>query len=142
MTLITLIAAINNDTSTISKKTGVNFPKHLSDEVCEYLIIQSGYFDFKGRDGLLKKLKHYLPDEHFLILIYKDSKYRASIERMCALRNYAAHSSLKAKKDALKAINKKRIRTAGAWLKLGNNFKKILDDLLELSNEVKMKAKF
>lgn len=32
------VTAINNDTSTISQRTGVAFPKHLTDEVCEYLV--------------------------------------------------------------------------------------------------------
>ena len=26
-----------------------------------------GYFDFKGRDGLIKTLKQYLPDDHYLV---------------------------------------------------------------------------
>jgi len=33
-----LVGAINNDTSTISDRTAVPFPKHLTDEVCEFLI--------------------------------------------------------------------------------------------------------
>lgn len=56
-----LIVAINNDTATISQRTGLVFPKHLTDEVCEFLILGTGYFDFKGRDGLLRKLQEFLP---------------------------------------------------------------------------------
>lgn len=47
-----LVGAINNDTTTLSSGTGIRFPKHLTDEVCEYLVTGTGYFDFKGRDGL------------------------------------------------------------------------------------------
>lgn len=41
-----LVGALNNDTATISERTGFDFPSHLTDEVCEYLVIGDGYFDF------------------------------------------------------------------------------------------------
>jgi hypothetical protein len=47
-----LMGAVNNDTTTLQATTGVKFPKHLTDEVCEFLITGTGYFDFKGRSGL------------------------------------------------------------------------------------------
>ncbi|MBX9569390.1 MAG: hypothetical protein K2X77_10875 [Candidatus Obscuribacterales bacterium] len=56
-----LVGAINNDTTTVSATLGVKFPKHLTDEACQYLVIGSGYFDFKGRDGLLQILKEFVP---------------------------------------------------------------------------------
>ena len=55
MILHSLIAAINNNTSDLSQETGVSFPKHLKDEVCEYIIVGNKYFDFKGRDGLIRE---------------------------------------------------------------------------------------
>lgn len=33
-----LVGAINDDTTTISTTTGVKFPMHLTDEMCEYLV--------------------------------------------------------------------------------------------------------
>ena len=45
-----LTGAINNDTSQLSTTANVQFPKHLTDEVCEYIIIGGGFFNFKGRD--------------------------------------------------------------------------------------------
>ena len=65
--LDTLVGALNNDTSTLSTRTGFSFPKHLTDEVCRFLVTGRGYFDFKGRDGLIKTLKQYLPDDHYLV---------------------------------------------------------------------------
>ena len=55
--LFAIVCAINNDTKTISDSTGVEFPKHLTDEVCEYLVLGGRYFDFKGRDGLIRVKK-------------------------------------------------------------------------------------
>src|SRR5690242_526787 len=62
-----LVGAINNDTSTISTKTGVEFPKHLNESVCEFLVTGTGYFDFKGRPGLIHIFKQFLPDAHYLV---------------------------------------------------------------------------
>ena len=44
MILNSLIAAINKNTSELSNTTGISFPKHLTDEVCEYIIVGDGYF--------------------------------------------------------------------------------------------------
>jgi hypothetical protein len=52
-----LVGALNNDTSTLSTRTGFSFPKHLTDEVCRFLVTGRGYFDFKGRDVLIKALQ-------------------------------------------------------------------------------------
>ena len=114
MILDSLVGAINNDLTTVSSVAGVSFPKHLSDEVCEYLIIGTGYFDFKGRSGLISKLKTFVPPTHYLITIVKKKQYQEPLERLAALRNYAAHESGKSKKAALDAVGQKRISSAGA----------------------------
>lgn len=46
-----IVSTINNDTSTISARTGIAFLQHLTDEVYAYLVTGGGFFDFKGRDG-------------------------------------------------------------------------------------------
>ena len=46
-----LVGALNNDTGTLTEKTGFKFPDHLTDEVCEYIVTGDGYFDFRGRDA-------------------------------------------------------------------------------------------
>ena len=102
-----LVGAINNDTETISARTEIKFPKHLTDEVCEFLIVGSGYFDFKGRDGLISLVKRFVPNDHYLLLLLKKDKYKKPLERLSALRNLAAHSSSSAKKRALLAVELK-----------------------------------
>jgi hypothetical protein len=112
-----IVASINNDTATLSATTGVKFPKHLTDEVCEYIVVGDGYFDFRGRDGLIKTLKRFVPDTHFLVTVTKNDKYRDSLEKLSALRNYAAHESAQAKVRVLETVSQERIGSAGAWLK-------------------------
>ena len=112
-----IVAAINNDTSTIKAKTGIDFPKHLTEEVCEYIVIGRGYFDFKGRSGLISEIKKYVPDSHWLVVSVKDPKHKVPLDRLVALRNYAAHESSASKKVALDAVGQKRISSAGSWLK-------------------------
>ncbi|NEQ97939.1 MAG: hypothetical protein F6K30_14670 [Cyanothece sp. SIO2G6] len=137
-----LIGAINNDTSTVSAKTGVKFPKHLTDEVCEYLVIGSGYFDFKGRDGLIKTLKQFVPDNHYVVTVVKKSKYKDILEQLSALRNFAAHESGKSKRVALTAINAKHLSASGAWLKIQGRMNTIVIRLKELADEIHANAKF
>ncbi|WP_328978448.1 hypothetical protein [Streptomyces canus] len=71
-----IVTAVNNDTSTISGNTGIEFPKHLTDEVCEYLVTGGGFFDFKGRDGLLKTIAKFVPKNHYLYQVVKDRSIR------------------------------------------------------------------
>jgi cupin superfamily acireductone dioxygenase involved in methionine salvage len=142
LTLDCLIGAINNDTSTVSAKTGIQFPKHLTDEVCEYLVIGSGYFDFKGREGLIKTLKQFVPDDHYVITAVKKSKYKDPLEQLSALRNFAAHESGKSKRAALTAINAKNLSASGAWLKRQCRMRTIVTKLKELADEIHAAAPF
>ena len=137
-----LTGAINNNTSQLSATAGVEFPKHLTDEVCEYIIIGNGYFNFRGRDGLIGEIKRYVPDSHYLVQTVKDSKYRTSLNRLCALRNYAAHHSKASKKNALKSIGQKRMGSAGSWLKRQSRFQELVSSLVKLSKEIEEGAPY
>ena len=142
MILNCLIAAINNDTTQLSKKIGIDFPKHLTDDVCEYIILGRGYFDFKGRAGLIGKLKQYLTRNHYLVETVSKSKYKDALERLSTLRNYAAHDSVPSKKSALESIGQQRMASSGAWLKKQDRFKKISDKLKELADDVNENAPY
>jgi hypothetical protein len=137
-----LVAAINNDTATISARAGLSFPKHLTDEVCEYLIVGTGYFDFKGRDGLVSVLKKYVPDTHYLVVAVKKAKYKTALERLTALRNFAAHGSAVSKSGAMTAVGAKRLATAGAWLKVSGRLQQIVDPLKELADDIEAAAPY
>ena len=131
-----LIGAINNDTNTLSSKTGVQFPGHLTDEICAYIIVGSGYFDFKGRDGLIGEIKRYVPNTHYLVDIVKKQKYKDALERLAALRNYAAHASGASKRAARAAVRQQRIGSAGSWLKSQGRFDGLKDRLKELADDI------
>ena len=137
-----LVAAINNDTEQLSKTTGIVFPKHLTDEVCEYIIVGEGYFDFRGRSGLIQTLKKYLPDNHYLVVLVKKETYKEALEQLSALRNYAAHDSDTSKRRALNAIGGQRMASSGAWLKSGNRFKRITTKLKSLADEVNQESPY
>lgn len=137
-----LVGAINNDTSTISKRTGVEFPVHLTDDVCEFLVIRDGYFDFRGRDGLIQTLRRFLPDNHYLLMAVKRPTYKTALEQLCALRNYAAHSSRVAKRRAKEVLQQGRIGSAGSWLKVGFRFDSVRFKLVELAREIEAGAPY
>lgn len=142
MVLNCLIAAINGNTQQLSRTTGVNFPKHITYEVCEFIIIGDGFFNFRGRDGLIKTLKRYLPNDHYLVIIVKKPIYKDALEKLTALRNFAAHDSKTSKKHALQAIDGQRLASSGAWLKSQNRFKKIYVGLMKLADEIYQQAPY
>ena len=137
-----LVGAINNDTATISGKTGVKFPTHLTDEVCEFLITGTGYFDFKGRDGLIRTIKEFVPDNHYVVAAVKKQVYKDALDRLSALRNFAAHESEQSKRNARKAIGLQRIKSSGAWLKRQNRFQTIANRLKNLATEIENAAPY
>lgn len=137
-----LVAAVNNDTSTLETTANVKFPKHLTDEVCEYLITGTGYFDFKGRDGLIKTLKKFVPDAHYVVETVKKGVYKDALEKLSTLRNFAAHESQVSKRAALAAINAKNLASSGSWLKRQNRFDQIATKLKALSSELHGRAPF
>lgn len=131
-----LVGAINNDTSTISSRTGYSFPDHLNQDVCRYLIVGSGYFDFRGRDGLIKTIKGFVPDDHYLLTVVKKQNYKLALERLTGLRNFAAHASQQSKNSALAATSQERMSSAGAWLKVQNRLPELVNRLKELAQEI------
>lgn len=142
-----LVTCINNDSATtISARTGIPFPKHLPDPVCEYLIIGDGYFNFRGFDGLIDVLGRYLPKkpDHWLIKTVKDAKVKDVVDQLVALRNYAAHESEKSKASAKKAAKQSHMTTAGSWLKVskGRRFKRMTTDLRALAAALEERAPY
>lgn len=137
-----IVAGINNDTSVLSKATGTQFPKHLTDEVCEFILVGNGYFDFKGRDGLISTLGKYLSENHYIVTAVKKTAYKDALNRLSALRNFAAHDSAKSKRAALKAIDHKSLGSSGSWLKRQGRFTAICDALKSLALEIKQAAPY
>ncbi len=137
-----LVGAINNDTATISTRVGIQFPKHLTDEVCEFLVIGDGFFDFRGRDGLIRSLKRFVPDNHYLVQVVKKDKYKDSLEQLSTLRNLAAHNSSVARKRAKEAVDQERMGSAGSWLKTQDRLDNLVTKLSELSKELEASAPY
>ncbi len=137
-----LVGVINNDPTTVSATLGLKLPRHLTNEVCEYLVMTDGYFDFKGRDGLIQQLKRFVPDSHYLVQIVKQPKYKESVERLCALRNFAAHNSRKAKSAALVSVRQTRMGSAGSWLKGRGRLDRLINSLNALASEIETSAPY
>ena len=131
-----LVALINNDTTTFSQLKKRIFPKHMNVEVCEYLICGDGYFDFAGRDGLLKTIRKIVPNGHWLLAIVGDAAYTNALKKLSALRNFAAHDSSVSKKRALEAIGQERMSSSGAWLKKQNRFATICNSLKTMAQQI------
>jgi len=137
-----IVGAINRDTTALAESTGFKCPKHLSQDVCTYLVIGSGYFDFKGREGLLGILKRFVSPTHYLYRSTKNIKYKTALEQLIALRNFAAHRSERAKKAAIKTTAAKRIGSAGAWLRIQDRFEHVCISLKKLAREIEHNAPY
>ena len=137
-----LVALINSDSSTFSSHKRRKFPNHMNVEVCEYLICGDGYFDFSGRSGLISTIKKIVPATHWLPTIVKDGAYKDALNRLCALRNFAAHDSAVSKKNALNAIGQSRISSSGAWLKKQNRFVSICTKLKAVARRIDSTAPY
>ena len=142
--LSVLVTEINRDTSHLSEREKVSFPKHLNDGVCEYIIVGGRhYFGFNGISELNRQLNKFLPKGHSLVKAVKKNKQ--TLNELLALRNFAAHNSKHSKKNALNAVQQKRLESAGAWLKRknsnrsgdSNRFEDIVKDLKDLADKIK-----
>jgi hypothetical protein len=131
-----LLAAINRDSAALSAATSVTFPKHLPKAVAQYILIQDGYFDFKGRDGLLGTIKKHLGDAHPLYVTVKQVKYRAPLDRLIKLRNWAAHESEQGKRTAKLALGTSRVASPGSCLKRQNRLRDLIAELDALGFEI------
>lgn len=140
--LTCLVALVNSDSRTFSSHKSIFFPKHMNVEVCEYLICGDGYFDFSGRSGLIKKIKQIVPDDHWFYETVADTKYKNSLDRLSALRNFAAHGSQVSKKKALKATGQSRMSSSGAYLKNDSRFQEICMDLKDMSQKIEDEAPY
>ncbi len=110
--------------------------------MCEYIVTGGGYFDFKGRSGLLEKLQQFVPKNHYLVKVVKKKKYEVALERLSAFRNYSAHGSDQAKRAALKVAGLQRMGSAGSFLKTQNRFGEMIDSLTDLAAEIEAAAPF
>ena len=141
--LDTLSGAINNDSSTIAATADMTFPKHMSVDVCRYFIVGTGFFDFKGRDGLIQIVKKYVPETHYLLKIIRDPKYKDALEQLSAFRNLAAHyESKRAKSAAKKATGGQKIGSAGSWLRKQGRFEKLCESLKKFAHTVEKRAPY
>ena len=137
-----LVAQINIDTTTFSQLKKRSFPQHMNVEVCEYLICGDGYFDFAGRDGLIKTIKKIVPAKLWLPTIVADDAYTDALKKLSALRNFAAHDSSVFKKRALDSIGQKRMSSSGAWLKKQKRFTTICASLKLMADRIEAKADY
>lgn len=137
-----LVGSLNRDPAHFRKQSGAQVPKHINRSTCEYLITGGGYFDFKGRDGLVKLMKRFVPDSHFLLVAVKAPGSKTTLERLSGLRNFAAHGSGQSKQVALSVTGMSKMGSAGGWLRVQGRFAAITGGLRKLAKEIEDNASF
>ena len=142
LVLDSMVTAINRDPAAVGRRAGVRIPSHLTDDMCEYLIIRNGYFSFGNRSDLLKRVRDVLPADHWLVQALQESIQKESFDRMMALRHYAAHGSQYSRKKAKEQVGAKRLSTAGAWYASERRHAALVRSLRHLGRELEAAAPF
>ena len=140
--LDTIVGLINQEAPYTASATGHKGTKSLKKRDAENLFIGNKYFSFKGQNGLLKQIKTFFPANHWFINILSDIKYNQTFDILIPLRNFAAHSSKIAKKNAVKAVGLQQLGYSGKWLKVDNRFGNIVNDLKDIATRINTQAKF
>lgn len=96
---------------------------------------------FRGARRTDQDAEEYLPKTHYLVVAVSKTAYKEPLERLFALRNFAAHESSKSKKTARAAIGT-NTSAAGAWLKRQDRFKSISGPLSRLAAEIEAGAPY
>ena len=137
-----LIAAVNNDTGQLARTKGSYFPKHVPVDACRYTIVGDGNFAFRSWSDLIGQLSSHLSRDHYLVEIIKRSEYVTPLEQLSALRDFAASASEPSKKRALATVGRKKMSSAGMWLKTGDRFENLAEWLKRLADEIHWRAPY
>lgn len=132
----TIVGCINHDSSHVSETYNLNFGKHISDEMCDFILTKGKYFNFSGRSDLISICKKHIGDTYGVVDILKNRNYESALDELIAFRNFAAHSSKQAKTKAKEVIKGQRIPSIGSYLKKQARLEKIADALCNLSDDV------
>lgn len=132
-----LIACLNHDHSHIEELYGIQLGKHINYDVCEFLVTKGGFFDFKGRSGLIQLLGDTIGKDHEVVAKVKNTNYTKALNRLYTIRNYAAHNSKQSKIKARDAFGLTQIGSAGSCLKAQERLDEMIDSLVDLANEIK-----
>lgn len=142
--LALLVHALNANTQHLATRINAKVPRHLTAELCEYLILGDNYFNFRAEGDLRAQVRKFVPDSHYLYVSLDKKTNRVTIDRLIAMRNFAAHQSKKSKERAKKAYSCKRMASAGAFLKKssGKRMEDLLFGITELALEIAARSPY
>lgn len=131
-----IVGCINHDNTQVEKYYGVSFGKHISDDMCDFILTKGGYFDFHQRSDLIKQCKQHIGNTYGIVDILKKEEYQQPLDELSAFRNFAAHSSRQSKEKVKELLQIKRIKSIGSYLKRQNRFEDIANKLCKLATEI------
>ena len=108
----------------------------------QYIICGDEYFDFAGKSGLISTIAKFVPANHWLPTIVKDPAYTDALDKLSALRNFAAHDNAVSKRRARNAIGQDKIHSSGAWLKKQKRLDRICAKLNAMADQIEAAAPY
>ncbi len=142
LVLESLVTVMNRESAAVRQRHGVRIPAHMTDDMCEFLIIRNGYFSFGDRSALIKRLKEFLPNDHWLVRAIRDHTHSDTFDRMMALRHLAAHNSKYSLRNAKEKAGVTRLAGAGVWYRAGRRYPSLLRSVRDLASAVEEAAPY
>jgi hypothetical protein len=87
-------------------------------------------------------VRKFVPKDHWLVSVVKEPSYELPLDRLIALRNFAAHESATSKRALGIAVNQDRVRPAGVWAKTQGRLKQLLGNLRDLADDIETSAPY
>ena len=136
-----IVAAINNDTATISARTGTPFPSTSPTRFANTSSPAEASSTSEAGTASSKRSRATFP-QSLATRSDQESTAQGALDRIIALRNFAAHESSASKRKALDAIGQQKIAGAGSWIKCQGRFSDLTTALTSLANEIETKAPY
>jgi len=133
LVLDSMITVINRDAAAVRRRHGIRVPLHMTNDMCEFLIVRNGYFSFSNRETMLTRVNEFFLRDHWLAVTLRASSNKDSFDRMMALRHFAAHGSEYSRHKAKEATGAQRLASAGAWLRSGRRFPSLLKSVRDIA---------
>lgn len=135
-----IVGDINQDSSQISDRFDVAFPKNLKKEICEFIVTKGNFFSLNGYGGLVNELNTYLGYGNDIYNVINKKKNKDTIMRLSALRNFAAHENSQSKKVVRTRLKIKRISSTGDWIRKQGRFEELANDVETIIKEIQATA--
>lgn len=93
-----MIDCLNIDCSKCKEELQLKLPKHMSKDLCEAILVGTGYMNFRNVDDIRRLAKQTLPDNVNPFKLIRANPTAKRINEFYTMRNYLSHYSSKSRR--------------------------------------------